>query len=65
MSIALARLGANLPIAREITLKNFCLESNQECANLVMDTTYTCQSENDQMGGEKNDDSMIIIIQRN
>ena len=30
-----------------------------------MDTTYTCQSENDQMGGEKNDDSMIIIIQRN
>jgi hypothetical protein len=30
-----------------------------------MDPTYTCQSENDQMGGEKNDDSMIIIIQRN
>jgi hypothetical protein len=26
-----------------------------------MDPTYTCQSENDQMGGEKNDDSMIII----
>jgi hypothetical protein len=33
--------------------------------NPVMDPTYTCQSENDQMGGEKNDDSMIIIIQRN